>query len=186
MTPLVRAVGRALFGDYELYAIYAIDTAPGRGPVGDTPGQAMFVPLNGPEQLPAELAEVAAYAGPEAALFGLRVGKDYVAACVFQWGRRYARERGFIPLADGEAKLVQITTAPAARGQGAARTLIAAASSAMAQRGFVRLYARVWRGHKASQKAFVAAGWEHCAWVVGLRILNIAPRLRLTFGRLRP
>ena len=95
------------------------------------------------------------------------------------YGERYAVQRGFLRLKDDEAKLVQITTAPSARNNAFARSLIAASSLAMLSQGFNRLYARIWRGHTASERAFSAVGWKKMATVLTLPVPFSARRARL-------
>ncbi|MBI3709879.1 MAG: hypothetical protein HY246_19705, partial [Proteobacteria bacterium] len=73
-----------------------------------------------------EIRALASYDGQEAKGFGIVDNGNVVCACWYWYGKRYAQSRGFWPLEDGDAKLVQITTAEDARGRRLARQLIAA------------------------------------------------------------
>lgn len=112
-----------------------------------------------------EIRGLAQYAGPQSTGFAITECGKVVCACWYWYGERYARERAFWPLAETDAKLVQVTTASHARGRGLARRLIAESGAEMARRGFRHLYARIWIRHRASENAFRAAGWHRIAWV---------------------
>lgn len=105
------------------------------------------------------------YGGEQSRGFGWFEGQDLVAVCYFWWGARY-EARNFWPLADGQAKLVEIVTAGSHRGRGIARRLIGHATQQMFDSGFQTLYARVWYSNQPSLAAFRAAGWRRVATVV--------------------
>jgi ribosomal protein S18 acetylase RimI-like enzyme len=167
----LRSIARTVFGDYALYRIYAIDAE------NCTPSESSdleFVELNTPDDLGGdpEMRKLDAYLGEEAFGFGARVGDQLATACFFWTGRRY-KQRSFWPLADNEAKLVEIRTIPQQQGKGAASRLIRHASHEMAQRGYQRLYSRIWHSNHASIRAFAKAGWRYIAFVTEVAPLGI-------------
>jgi RimJ/RimL family protein N-acetyltransferase len=173
---LIKSFVRTLVGEYEFYAIYAWqdDGAAGAGRDPSILGEERLHAASAPE-----IRSLAHYTGADSRCFVLEESGTALSACCYWFGERYRTERGFWKLEDREAKLVQITTVPGARGRGLARRLIAASSRAMADEGFRRLYARVWRGHRASQRAFEAAGWRRIAHVVGVETFGRRIRLKL-------
>jgi RimJ/RimL family protein N-acetyltransferase len=94
-----------------------------------------------------------------------------VGLCVYWCGERYGH-RNFWPLEAHEAKLVEVITLGEMRGRGVASALIERSSTAMFERGFHRLYARIWHSNGASLKAFSRAGWVRTATVVELFLLG--------------
>lgn len=163
---LLKVSFKAMFGDYELYGIF-------QGP-GNS--QALSAPVEVIELSEEQLAKsphqrirrLAAYAGNDAKGFGILEDGSLVCGCWYWFGERYRSQRGFWPLESTDAKLVQITTAPGAEGRSLAKRLIAQSARSMANLGFERLFARIWIGHKASERAFEAAGWLRIATVVVL------------------
>ncbi len=126
-----------------------------------------------------EIRSLAGYSAPQAVGFGVVEGNVVVCACWYWYGEHYAINRAFWPLAENDAKLVQITTADHRRGCGLATRLIAGSELEMAKRGFRRLYARIWHGHTASERAFRAAGWHRIARVVVFTVPLIRRPVRL-------
>ncbi len=175
---LARRLAHWLAGEYALYRIFAIETA--SAPEVETPAGMRWIALDDANPLTAandpELAALAGYAGDDATGCALLHAGVPVTACWFWHGERYRRRRNFWPLAAGEAKLVQITTAQDWRGRGLAPLLLGIAVREMARRGFVRLYARVWHSNTPSVQAFRKAGWREVAFVAELH----------PFGRRRP
>ena len=161
---------RQAFKNYEIYNIYFLSAA-----VHSADHTIEIVEITEDlcrEADDPEIQSLAGYATAEAKGYGLLDEGRLVCACWYWYGVHYARMRGFWPLGDRDAKLVQITTASSARGRSLARHLIAASSQAMAAEGFQGLFARIWFGHKASERAFEAAGWRRIATV-----LTLQPRL---------
>ncbi len=181
-----RRLARRVLGEYALFRIYALDI-PVPGPIKDTECL-RFGPIEDPEELArsgdAELREMVEYAGPEAFGFGVWVEGELAAACWYWVGERY-RTRGFWPLGEDEAKLVQIATAHRFRGRGIASRLITWSSSRMGEQGFRRLYARIWHSNRASRAAFAKAGWSEVAFVIDIYPLGRRRRLRLVHRRRR-
>lgn len=114
-----------------------------------------------------EVRVTAEYGGREAAGFCITLEQRAVAVAWYWWGKRYAR-RGFLHLAEGEAKLVHIVVAEEYRGRGLAHALLTQSASHMAARGFGRLFARVWHSNTGSVRAFTKAGWRKYSFVIGL------------------
>lgn len=111
------------------------------------------------------MQEQASYLGKESLAFGCFVDGQLAGVCFYWFGERY-KPRGFWPLAQGEAKLVQIIVSPAVRGRGVAPELIRASARAMADAGFSSLYARIWHSNGPSLRAFEKAGWLRMAFVL--------------------
>jgi RimJ/RimL family protein N-acetyltransferase len=91
--------------------------------------------------------------------FGARIDGELVAVCWIQARETHRKRGGLLDLADDEAELAQITTAPSFQGRGIASKLIRYAAWQMGIRGFRKLYAKIWRGNDASMRAFQKAGW---------------------------
>ena len=166
-----RSLARMVFGDYALYRIYAIDAE------DCAPSEASdieFFELNIPDDLSddPEMRKLESYLGDGAYGFGARLGEQPAAGCFFWAGQRY-KQRNFWPLDDDEAKLVEVRTIPQLRGQGIASHLIRHAAHAMAQRGFQRLYARIWHSNTPSIRAFEKAGWRYIAFVIEIAPLGV-------------
>src|SRR5687767_1260986 len=104
--------------------------------------------------------------GPDTVGLGLFIGGERACACWIWYGERYRRERNFWPLADKEAKLVQIETDPKFRGRGLAGRLLAHARVEMRRRGFTRMYARIWHSNEPSVRVFTKAGWTYERFVL--------------------
>jgi RimJ/RimL family protein N-acetyltransferase len=130
------------------------------------------------------LREQAGYAGDGAVAYACLDDDRVVGLCFYWYGERY-RTRNFLPLAKHEAKLVQIITDPAMRGQGVAQKLIAYSSLDMSTRGFKRLLARVWHSNTPSRKAFEHAGWTRNGWVVEIDPFRRSIPWRFRFGARR-
>lgn len=174
MKQFLKKLATALFGPYEIYSIYRW-----RGPGNDA---GTLTPLTVEDLAAASFPEInalTAYAGDEALCYGLHDDGELACACWYWFGERYRQERGFLPLGPREAKLIQITTAKEARGRALARRLIGESSAAMAGQGFETLYARIWRGHAASEKAFAAADWCKVATIATFHVFSQPMRLRI-------
>jgi len=125
------------------------------------------------------LREMAWLAGDDAVGFVARVGGEVATVCWFWSGERYRAKRNFLPLREGEAKLVEIRTGERFRGRGLAPRVIARASRAMFARGFRRLFARIWHSNTASKRAFERAGWAPCGTIVTFRLRGFRRRFRI-------
>lgn len=158
----LHSIVRRTIGEYALYWIYSCRPGPCEAP--DT----NLSLLNGDNDLLGsphpEVARLGSYAGPESVGFGVWADGQLAGAAWYWYGDRY-RERGFIRLQDGEAKLVQITVAESFRGRGLAPRLIRYSAAQMKLRGFHTLHARIWHSNKPSITAFRRAGWTRTAFI---------------------
>lgn len=159
---------RRLLGDYSINRIYTISC--GEGLEVDS-GDCHVAFLQSPEDLTAArdaaVRETASFLGEESYGLGAWVDEELVAACFIWTGERYRHERrDYWPLRRDEAKLVQMVTAGRFRGRGIATQLCRQAPVEMGQRGFARLFARVWHSNQPSIRAFEKAAWKHIALVV--------------------
>lgn len=168
-----------LFKEYAYYTIFerTRQDAPARV---RAPADRAFAEVDAEElarAADAGIRGVAGYCGAQCAVFACLEAGAIVGVCVYWWNPRY-RERNFWPLADDEAKLVELLVVPTMRGRGIASTLIAQSADAMFARGFRRLYARVWHSHIASQRSFIAAGWTPVCNVVDVLLRGVGRRWR--------
>ena len=174
----LRAAARALFGEYEIYRIYARRLERDEADVAPPAGVRLGTLDDGAAMALAEdaaLRSLSGCAGEGAHGFGAWSGDALAAVCWFWVGERYAK-RNFWPLADGEAKLVEIMSAFAYRGRGIAGALLKFSCRGMALRGYRAAYARVWHSNVPSIRLFEADGWKYIAWVAHLH----------PFGRKKP
>lgn len=156
-----------LLGDYSFYHIYSRAIANGEAQAPAVEGL-RFARVDraqtvvSPDTL---IREQESYFGADTYAYACLEGERIVALCFFWYGDRY-RTRNFWPLAEQEAKLVQIVTLPEQRGKGIASALILYACGDMRHQGFLRLYARIWHSNGSSLRAFQRAGWSHIATVI--------------------
>jgi GNAT superfamily N-acetyltransferase len=174
---MLKRIARAILGDYNIYRIYRADlhdVPPGR------PLRYRLSRLtdfdNASDPGVKKLSCIAF--GPEACAFGAWDNDALIAVCCVWYGQRY-KTSNFWPLADGEAKLIQITVAESHRGRGVAPNLIRFAASEIKSLGFSGLYAKIWRSHTSSISAFERAGWVYVALLIDIYPLGIKRRLRL-------
>lgn len=126
------------------------------------------------------IQEQAWYAGPGTHAYACLDGDRIVGLCFYWYGERYLK-RNFWPLADGEAKLVQIISLPEMRGRGVATALIKSSFQDMIEKGFSRMYARIWHSNSPSIRAFERAGWARIALVLEINPLRQRRPIRLRF-----
>ncbi len=176
---LLRTVAHWLFGRYRLYRIYSLsldDFAQVK------PSPWVMGPIHNVEEVARSndggLRGTAADAGKGALGFGAWVEGELASVCWYWFGERY-RTRNFWPLKEGEAKLIQVTTAAIFRGRGIAPALIGYSAYQMKRKGFGGLYARVWRSNRASIRAFTKAGWSYVAYVAEVFPFRLKKRIRL-------
>jgi len=185
MKSLAKRLAGVVFGDYAIYRMLSAgDQDDVRGATEANPGDRIAEIDRG--QLLAQedeiILEQSGYFGPDSIAYAYWVQERVVACCIYWYGERYRNERNFWPLADSEAKLVQVITVPPARGKGIAGRLIRFSTQAMRQRGFKHLFARVWHSHHASLAAFERAGWHGISTVVEVCPLRLG-KIRLVFGQ---
>ncbi len=184
MKEWVKKLVRVLLGDYAIYYIFSRSKEEEPlscqvAPVGCRVESIDEVALNSsPEFLIEKQLE---YAGTESHIYGCFENGRIVAVCFYWFGERY-KKRGFWPLASEEAKLVQIISLPSVRGRGVATMLIGSSSQDMIQKGFSRLYARIWHSNTPSLRAFERAGWVRVALVVEINPLRRNRPFRIYMG----
>jgi RimJ/RimL family protein N-acetyltransferase len=178
MKAVAKRIARVIFGDYAIYCVYRCGALPAKETrhrveeLSEDDIRAASDP---------NIAGQAGYAGTGAHAFGIREEGVLQAVCFYWHGERY-RPRGFWSLEASEAKLVQIITAPSARGRGLATALIRGSASAMQHgHGWSRLFARVWHSNRPSRAAFERAGWEQIAVVLEVNPLRLRRAWRLSW-----
>jgi len=177
----IKKLARFLFGDYSIYYVYANDAVNEAPPLAAGFRFALVErdDISGSDNQ--IIADQAWYHGCGAHAYACLEGTRIVGLCFFWYGERY-HERNFWPLADREAKLVQLITLPEMRGHGIASALIKYATQDMTRRGFSRVYARIWHSNTPSLRAFARAGWKRVATVIELNPFNLSSPHRITLG----
>jgi len=182
---IIRPFMRLVFGAYAVYWVYARETCA----LDDVDAASQAVPdvvrLDAADihaSLDRVIREQEGYAGEGAYGYAYRERGRIVAVCFYWFGERY-KTRGFWPLEDRDAKLVQIVAVPDVRGRGIASTLIATSSLDMFKRDFDRLYARIWHSNRPSLRVFEKAGWSRVALVFEMNPLRRSHPIRLRFYR---
>lgn len=183
MKALAKRLARIVLGDYSLYDVYARSTS------GDAAARPALPPGHEIRAVDASalraspdplVREQAGYAGHGAYAYAVSADDRIVGVCFYWFGARY-RTRNFWPLAEDEAKLVQIWVHPDARGRGLATRLIDDSFDAVAAHGFRRAYARIWHSNTPSRRAFERAGWTRIARVVEVDPLRRKRPFRFRF-----
>lgn len=165
---IAKSLARTLLGDYSAYLIYSQTSGSHLTRKLETSPCLKVVAVNAleiessPDPL---IREQIGYAGSGSMAYACFDQERIVAVCFYWFGDRYLT-RNFWPLADGEAKLVQIVALPELRGRGVATKLIAESCHAMVQQGFSRVYARIWHSNAPSLGAFKRAGWTCVALII--------------------
>ncbi|WP_020400306.1 GNAT family N-acetyltransferase [Kordiimonas gwangyangensis] len=155
MKNILKKIADVLIGPYEIYAIFR------SGQTDELPPGVREVTAAEILASPYETVRaISHYDAPDALFFGAFENELLASACCVWHGATYTRLRGFIDLPADAAKLVQINTAEEMQGKHLARKLIKGATFLLKRKGFKHVYARVWRGHIGSEKAFKYAGWQ--------------------------
>ncbi|MGE0383609.1 MAG: N-acetyltransferase family protein [Gammaproteobacteria bacterium] len=179
MKNLLKALAGRLLSGYALYWIYRLDLdrLPGVDPAPYTFRALLRAEVEAAAD--EEMRAQAWYGGEDSAGFGLF--EDGRLLCV-QWywfGQAYARRRGFWTLRPDQAKSVHLYTLAEARGRGLARILKRASALAMRERGFARLYSRIWITNASSIAVSEAIGWRRVALVIELTARGARRPLRI-------
>jgi hypothetical protein len=129
----------------------------------------------------AELQRFEEYGGQDSCSFGI-FRSDGVLACVqcMWFGERYQRQ-SFWPLEADEAASVQTATATEERRKGLATQIKQHSAVRMKQKGFSRLYSRVWWTNTASVRVHKKAGWSHVGTTVEVFVPGLRRPVRLVF-----
>ena len=119
------------------------------------------------------------YGGPGAYLYGLR-RRDGVVTCLqcLWFGDRF-RQQGFWALEQRDAASVHLETAEVERGKGLATFLKQHTARRMQERGFERLYSRIWWTNASSLRVSEKAQWSRVATILELVLPGRAKPLRL-------
>jgi GNAT superfamily N-acetyltransferase len=182
MTKYLKILTRLVLKDYSFYHIYSQSQMHEQVlPIAGV----RFQPIYKKEIDRSEetmIVEQAWYYGPCTHAYACMEGSRIVGLCFFWYGEGY-RKRNFWPLADHEAKLVQLFVLPEMRGRGIGRSLIQFAAQHLLGKGFKRLYARIWGSNTPSLRAFQQSGWQQVATVVEIFPRGRDKPLRLEFRR---
>lgn len=183
MKTLVKKIAHMLLGEYSAYYIYTCGAAQSSTPPS-TNSQYQVTVID--ESTLARdkdpfVREQSGYAGWGAYAYAC-IHEERITGICFYWaGERYL-QRNFWPLAEGEAKLVQIVVHPDMRGRGLGSLLVSASFHDMVQKGYTRAYARIWHSNTPSLRAFERAGWTKIALVFEINPLRRRKPFRLTFA----
>lgn len=178
---LLKRLVRSLVGDYGIYRIFAVDLPQ---PVAPLPPGITIRPIDAGDLERSEDPELrgrAWYGGEEAQGFGLYAGDELAAIQWYWWGERYRIRRNSWPLGDGSAKSVELYTKPEFRGRGFAALLKLHTGQAMAERGFHRLFSRIWYSNRPSIRVSEKTGWRRVGTYVELYPLGRKVSIRLPF-----
>ena len=184
---MLKRVVRAVLGNYELYRIYRSPQL--QAPRNTTTGSSSFdiveihLSRDCAESESEDLRALGTFCGAESLELGLRRDLRLVSGAAVWYGERYRQSRGFWPLQHDEAKLVHIATAAEYRGQGLAPILVEALERRLAERGFGRLYARIWHNNGSSMRALTKIGWVEIAFVIVCHPLGFGRELRVQIPR---
>lgn len=177
----VKRILRTAVGDYGVYRIYCVDLPQ---PLDPLPDGVTIAPIdkvlletsNDPD-----LRSRAWYGGAEAQGFGLYDHGELAAIQWYWWGERYRRTRNSWPLGAGGAKSVELFTRPEHRGKGYAGLLKLHSGQTMAERGFTKLYSRIWHSNRSSIRVSEKTGWRRVGTYVELFPLGRKLVFRLPF-----
>jgi RimJ/RimL family protein N-acetyltransferase len=125
------------------------------------------------------------YGGEDALGFGVYRGTELVCIQWVWYGERYRTKRNFWPLEQGEAKSVQLVTIPSERGKGLATQVKVFSACRLQERGFSRIYSRIWWNNYPAIRVSRKAGWREIATVFELRIPGRSRPWRLVLRRRR-
>lgn len=170
----IKRVAAACFGDYHFWAVWSFDL-PGP-PVTLPPGvevrpldASSFAGVEDPE-----MAKRADFAGECAQGYGLYADGRLSSVQWYWWGARYEKERRgrSWPLPPGSAKSVGFYTLPEQRGKGHAALLKQYSANLMHEKGFTKLYSRIWHSHRSSIRVSEKAGWKRVGFYVEFTLLK--------------
>ncbi len=168
---LVKKMANVVVGDYAIFDVYAWEAARDIDfPLGNVTIRSVTKEELAECSDPV-LRQRACYGGDGAEGYGAFLDGKLVGVCWFWYGERY-KTRDFWPLGAFEAKLVEIVVTPGSRGYGVGSKLWLTGAIRMSERGFQRLYARIWHSNRASIRSCTNAGWYKVARVVELHPLG--------------
>jgi len=130
-----------------------------------------------------ELRDCVEYGGPGSHTFGIFRGDGTLACVQCVWfGERY-RQRGFWPVEADAAVSMHLVTAAAEQGSGLATHLKRYSASRLKEKGFSRLYSRIWWTNKASLRVSEKAGWSRVATILEVSLPWSDRPIRVVFRR---
>jgi len=132
------------------------------------------------------LRDCAWYGGEGAFLYGLRRPDGVVTCLQCLWFGDRFRQHGFWPLDRDEAASVHLETAEDDRGKGLATFLKQQTALRMHQKGFQRLYSRIWWTNTSSLRVSEKVRWSHIATILEVTMPWRADPLRLTLRKGQP
>lgn len=98
------------------------------------------------------------YGGDESICFACKYKGKIVIVLWVWYGERY-KTRDSWPIAENEAKFVQIIASPEVRGRGLGYKLSKFAENSLKEKGFKALYARMWFTNYPPIRLAIKAGW---------------------------
>jgi len=173
--------------DYSCFKVFTIPleatTADG---VGALPAGYRFAELD-PSDLQAsaflELQDCQEYGGRGSHTFGIfRADGTLVCVQCIWFGERY-RQRGFWPIELDAAVSMHLVTASAEQGKGLATLLKQHSAKRLREKGFTRLYSRIWWTNRASLRVSEKAGWSRVATILEVFLPWSKRPVRAVFGR---
>jgi GNAT superfamily N-acetyltransferase len=131
------------------------------------------------------LRDCAWYGGADSFLYALRRSDGVITCLQCIWSGDRFRQQGFWPLGDQEAVSVHLVTPDEERGKGLATYLKQQSARRMRDRGFTRLYSRIWWTNTASLRVSEKVHWSHLATIVELMLPGRARPVRFVMRNRR-
>lgn len=132
-----------------------------------------------------ELRDCDEYAGSGSYIFGI-FRDDGALVCVqcIWFGQRYRRVR-FWPIEAQAAVSMHLVTVASEQSKGLGTKLKRYSAEQMRQKGFTRLYSRIWWTNVASVRVSEKAGWSHVGTTLELLVPGFRRPLRIAVRRFR-
>lgn len=178
-----KTVLRFALGRYQYWKVFYIDLPQ---PPVTLPDDVRIVPITAAllrEATDEGMRERAEFGGEGAEGFGVFLQGELVAV---QWywrsDRHWAERQGRSwRLGPNELKSVGLYTLPAYRGRGYAKYLKAYTAHLMGERGFTRIYSRIWHSHRSSIAVSEKTGWRRAGSYIEIEPAGKRFELRLPF-----
>lgn len=183
MAAFHKSVLRFALGRYQYWKIFFIDLPQ---PPVTLPAGVRIMPITAAllrEAADEGLRDRAEFGGEGAEGFGLFL-EDELVAVQWYWGRdRHWTERQgrSWPLGATELKSVGLYTLPAYRGRGYAKYLKLHTAHLISERGFTRIYSRIWHSHRSSIAVSERTGWRKAGSYIEIEPAGKRFDLRLPF-----
>lgn len=180
------ALLRRLGVDYACFHVYTLPLSTAAGSATPVPAGYRFAELaiadleGSPHP---ELRDCSDYMGEHAQAFGLFRDDGVLACAQCVWfGPRYERV-AFWPLAPHEAASMHLVTVPAERGRGLATCVKQGSARVLHERGFTRLYSRIWWTNDPSLRVSEKAGWSRVGTTLEVTLPGLRRPLTATIPR---